>query len=461
MSPKKGRILIVDDNVQILNSLDILLRNEYKDIETIKNPNLIPAKIHSNYYDIILLDMNFAAGINTGNEGIFWLREILKHDPDAVVILITAYGDINLAVQSIKEGATDFITKPWDTEKLLTTLRTAFELRRSKLEVNSLKNKQKQLTEDLDKHFQMFTGTSGAMQQVMQTINKVAKTDANVLILGENGTGKELIAREIHRKSKRASEVFVTVDMGSIAETLFESEIFGHVKGAYTDAKEEKAGRFEVASGGTLFLDEIGNLPMSLQSKLLAVLQNRQVTRIGSNKPIPINIRLISATNKSLYNMVSENLFREDLLYRIDTIQIGLPALRDRKDDIPGFVNYFLKIYSNKYEKPLLKITADAYELLADYYWPGNVRELKHTVEKAVILSDSNILKPEDFYLRQMKYDNEEGADSLKLADAEKQMIKKVLEKCRGNLTKAAKALEISRTTLYVKIKKHKIKISN
>ncbi len=453
MSPKKGKILIVDDNVQILNSLEILLKSEYKDIETIKNPNLIPAKIHSNSYDIILLDMNFAAGINTGNEGIFWLRDILKHDPDAIVILITAYGDINLAVQSIKEGATDFITKPWDTEKLLTTLKTAYELRQSKLEVNSLKNKQKQLTEDLDKHFQMFTGTSGAMQEVQQT------TDANVLILGENGTGKELIAREIHKISKRASGVFVAVDMGSLAETLFESEIFGHVKGAYTDAKEDKAGRFEIASGGTLFLDEIGNLPMSLQSKLLATLQNRRIIRIGSNKSIPIDIRLISATNKSIYNMVNENLFREDLLYRINTIQIEIPVLRNRKDDIPGFLNYFLKIYANKYEKPLLKITADAYELLTDYYWPGNVRELKHTVEKAVILSESNVLRPGDFYLRQIKYNNNEDADSFRLADAEKQTIKKVLDKCNGNLTKAAKTLEISRTTLYAKIKKHNINI--
>ncbi len=455
--PKKGRILIVDDNVQILDSLKILLKNEYKDIETIKNPNLITGKIQSDSYDIILLDMNFAAGINTGNEGIFWLREILKLDPDAIVILITAYGDINLAVQSIKEGATDFITKPWDTEKLLTTLNTAYELRQSRLEVNSLKNKQKQLAEDIDKRFQMFTGTSKAMQEVQQTINKVARTDANILILGENGTGKELIAREIHKKSKRAAEVFISVDLGSLSETLFESEIFGHVKGAFTDAKEDKPGRFEVASGGTLFLDEIGNLSMSLQSKLLTTLQNRQVTRIGSNKLIQINIRLISATNKPVNRLVSENLFREDLLYRINTIQIEIPPLRKRKDDIAGFIDYFLKQYSYKYEKPLLKITSDSYDLLKNYSWPGNIRELKHTVEKAVILSGSDVLKPDDFYLHQMKQDDNEIADPLKLADAEKQTIKKVLEKCSGNLSRAAKILEISRTTLYAKIKKHKI----
>jgi DNA-binding NtrC family response regulator len=402
--------------------------------------------------------MNFAAGINTGNEGIFWLSKILKLDPDAIVILITAYGDINLAVQSIKEGATDFITKPWDTEKLLATLNTAYELRQSKLKVDSLKNKQKQLTEDIDKRFYMFTGTSKAMEQVYQTINKVAHTDANVLILGENGTGKELIAREIHKKSKRSSEVFMSVDMGSLTETLFESEIFGHVKGAFTDAKEDKAGRFETASGGTLFLDEIGNLPLTLQSKLLSVLQNRQITRLGSNKVISIDIRLISATNKPIYDMVEENLFREDLLYRINTIQIEVPPLRIRKDDIPGLVNYFLREYSNRYEKPLLKITADAYELLVNYSWPGNVRELKHTVEKAVILSESDVLKPEDFYLRQQKPDDNKKSDSLKLADAEKHTIEKVLEKCNGNLSKAAKMLEISRTTLYIKIEKYKIK---
>jgi DNA-binding NtrC family response regulator len=458
MAVKKGKILIVDDNVQILESLKILLKSEYEEIETIKNPNLIPEKIRSGNYDIILLDMNFAAGISTGNEGIFWLREILKLDPDAIVILITAYGDINLAVQSIKEGATDFITKPWDTEKLIVTLNTAYELRQSKLKVNSLKNKQRQLTEDIDKRFQMFTGTSKTMQEVQQTINKVASTDVNVLILGENGTGKELIAREIHKKSKRSSEVFVSVDMGAITETLFESEIFGHVKGAFTDAKEDKAGRFETASGGTLFLDEIGNIPLSLQSKLLAVLQNRQITRLGSNKVIPIDIRLVSATNKPIFNMVEENLFREDLLYRINTIQIEVPPLRKRKDDIPGFIDYFLKQYSNKYEKPLLKITESAYDLLVNYSWPGNVRELKHTVEKAVILSESDVLKPEDFYLRQLKPADNEISDSLKLADTEKHAIKKVLEKCNGNMSKAAKMLEISRTTLYAKLDKYKIK---
>jgi DNA-binding NtrC family response regulator len=458
MATKQGKVLIVDDNVQILDSLKILLKNEYEEIETIKNPNLIPEKIQSDNYDIILLDMNFAAGINTGNEGIFWLREILKRDADAIVILITAYGDINLAVQSIKEGATDFITKPWDTEKLLVTLNTAYELRQSKLKVNSLTNKQKQLTEDIDKRFQMFTGTSKAIQEVQHTINKVAKTDANILILGENGTGKELIAREIHKKSKRSFEVFIAVDMGALTETLFESEIFGHVKGAFTDAREDKAGRFEIASGGTLFLDEIGNIPLSLQPKLLSALQNHQITRLGSNKVIPIDIRLISATNKPVYDMVGDNLFREDLLYRINTIQIEVPPLRKRKDDIPGFINYFLKLYSNKYEKPLLKITADAYDLLTNYSWPGNVRELKHTVEKAVILSESDILRPDDFYLRQLKTEDKGKADSLKLTDAEKHTIEKVLEKCNGNLSEAAKMLEISRTTLYTKIKKYKIK---
>ena len=437
--PQKGNILIIDDNKQILDSLRILLKTEFSRVETIRNPNLIPEKLRAEDYDVILLDMNFTASINSGNEGIYWLKEILKIDPLAVVILITAYGDIELAVKAIKEGATDFITKPWDAEKLLITLNTACKLRESKLQVNHLKDQQQQLTEDINRHYTMVTGSSPSMKKVYDVIDKVACTDANVLILGENGTGKELIAREIHRKSNRAKSVFIGVDMTALSETLFESEMFGHVKGAFTDAREDRSGRFETASGGTLFLDEIGNLPLSIQSKLLTALQNREVYRLGSNRAIPVDIRLITATNKNISGMVEQHLFREDLLYRINTIQI------DR----------FLQQYSNKYGKFHLKISPDGYEKLINYRWPGNVRELKHTMEKMVILSDSGVLTAGDFYFGDETSGN--LSNSLKLSDIEKRAIASALEKSGGNIVKAAKLLNISRTTLYSKIEKYNL----
>jgi two-component system, NtrC family, response regulator HydG len=455
MDKKKGKILIVDDNSQILSSLKILLKNDFEEITAIRNPNMIPGMMQSTVYDIILLDMNFNAGQNTGNEGIFWLREILKKDPLTIVIMITAYGDIDLAVKAIKEGATDFISKPWDAEKLIITLKNALELRNSKVEINKLRGKQNQLSEDIEKHFQMYAGVSATMMGIYKTIDKVAQTDANILVLGENGTGKELIAREIHRKSKRAKEIFLGVDMGSLTESLFESELFGYTKGAFTDAKEDRAGRFETASGGTLFMDEIGNLPLSMQSKLLTVIQNRQVTRIGSNKPIPIDIRLITATNKSLEDMVHQNLFREDLFYRINTIQVEVPALRERQEDIAGFADYFLAQFACKYEKPLLKISSSAYDTLKNYNWPGNIRELKHTIEKAVILSDSDCLEPNDFYIKDKHLVSKESENNFRLSDIEKKTIENVLEKCKGNVSKAAQILDISRTTLYSKIEKY------
>ena len=453
--PQKRNILIIDDNKQILDSLRILLKTEFSRVETIRNPNLIPEKLRMEDYDVILLDMNFTASINSGNEGIYWLKEILKTDPLAVVILITAYGDIELAVKAIKEGATDFITKPWDTEKLLITLNTACKLRESKLQVSHLKDQQQQLTEDIDRHYTMFTGNSPSMKKVYNVIDKVACTDANVLILGENGTGKELIAREIHRRSGRAKSVFIGVDMTALSETLFESEMFGHMKGAFTDAHEDRPGRFETASGGTLFLDEIGNLPLSIQSKLLTVLQNREVYRLGSNKVIPVDIRLITATNKNISGMVEQHLFREDLLYRINTIQIEIPPLRNRREDIPGLADRFLQQYSTKYEKSYLKISPDGYEKLINYRWPGNVRELKHTLEKMVILSDSGVLTAGDFYFGNDASNN--LSDSLKLSDIEKQAIISAIEKSGGNIVKAAKMLNISRTTLYSKIEKYNL----
>ncbi|MBN2347607.1 MAG: sigma-54-dependent Fis family transcriptional regulator [Bacteroidales bacterium] len=455
MQLEKGKILIIDDNKQILDSLQILLKSEFGLIDTIKNPNLIPEKIRSTSYDIILLDMNFSAGVNTGNEGIFWLTEILKTDPLAIVILITAYGDIELAVKAIKEGATDFITKPWDTEKLLATLSAAFKLRKSKLELFNLKNRQHQLNKDIDRQFNVFTGKSPVMKEIYTIIDKVAATDANVLILGENGTGKEIFAREIHRKSKRSQEVFMGVDVASLSETLFESEMFGHEKGAFTDAGEKRMGRFETATDGTLFLDEIGNLSLPVQAKLLTALQNREIYRLGSNVPIPINIRLISATNKNLFQMIEDKFFREDLLYRLNTIQIKIPPLRERKEDIPGLADWFLTHYTCKYEKTGISITNSGYDKLINYSWPGNIRELKHAIEKVVILSESKKLQADDFYLKEPYGDFTNAFDSNRLIDLEQIAIIKALEKCKGNIAKTAKMLDISRTTLYSKIKKY------
>jgi DNA-binding NtrC family response regulator len=457
MAKKTGKVLIIDDNVQILNSLQLLLKPEFEEIVLIKNPNQIPAMLYGNNYDIILLDMNFRSGDSSGNEGLFWLSEILKRDPLAVVIMITAYGDINLAVKAIKEGATDFIAKPWEAEKLIVTLKNAIKLRTAGMEVQKLQGKQQQLNEDMEKKFRIFRGASKKMDEIYRTIEKVAQTDANILIIGENGTGKEVIAREIHKKSNRSAGIFLAVDMGSLSESLFESEMFGHVKGSFTDAREDRTGRFETASGGTLFMDEIGNLTMPVQGKLLGVLQNREITRLGSNQPIAINIRLISATNKNPEELVQQNLFREDLLFRINTIQIELPPLRERKEDIPGLADYFLAQYAMKYEKPLLKMSGAAYDALINYHWSGNIRELKHSLEKAVILCDSAVLKPEDFSLRQkIMPDREEGILSS-LWDIEKNAIIKALEKCRGNVSQVARILDISRTTLYAKMREYGI----
>ncbi|MEA3460538.1 MAG: sigma-54 dependent transcriptional regulator, partial [Bacteroidota bacterium] len=347
-----ARILVVDDNVQILESLRILLKEEFEAIDVITKPTRISEMLWRNSYDVIMLDMNFAMGETSGNEGIFWLNEIKKKDPLLPIILITAYAEIELAVRAIQEGATDFIAKPWDPDKLIVTLNNAYKLRKSGQEVKKLKNKQQQLSEDLDRQYKMMHGSSVRMIKLMQTVDRVAATDANVLILGENGTGKELAARALHRQSNRANEVFISVDMAALTDTLFESELFGHVKGAFTDAKEDRAGRFEIAAGGTLFLDEIGNLSLPLQAKLLTVLENRQVTRLGSNKPHPVDIRLICATNRPIHEMAAQETFRRDLLYRMNTVEIPLPPLRERLEDIPLLVDHFLRMYGKKYQKP-------------------------------------------------------------------------------------------------------------
>jgi DNA-binding NtrC family response regulator len=458
MTKIKGKILIADDNEDILKSLLFILRQEFEEIVTIKNPAKSASLLHSGQFDVLLLDMNFSAGINSGNEGIFWLREILKSDPDAVIILITAYGDVELAVEAMKEGAIDFIQKPFDPVRLISTVKSAFQLRQSKLQVAKLIDKQKHLSEELDKKYTTLIGESKEMTDILSTVKKVAPTDANVLILGENGTGKELIAREIHRQSKRANEIFISVDLGSLSESLFESELFGHRKGAFTDAREDRKGRFEIASGGTLFLDEIANLPISLQSKLLTVLQNRYIIPVGSNKVVPIDVRLITATNKSLSDLTMNNLFREDLMFRINTVQIEIPPLRIRKEDILLLSEHFLKIYGKKYEKAGLRISGTAIEKLKQYEWPGNVRELQHIIENAVIMIDDNIIRPENLRFTIGVTSERQGfKESFNLNNVEKLTIREALFKHKGNINQTAKELGITRKTLYSKIQKYEL----
>ena len=456
MSAKKRKLLIVDDNKNILTALSRLLEMEVDEVHTTSNPNLIHSMVRSNDYEAILLDMNFSASVQSGNEGLFWMKEILKIDPNAIVIPITAYGDVDLAVRAVKEGAADFVVKPWDNDKLLATLNSAYNLRKSKREVESLKEKQKSLIEKIDKKYSCIIGSSSAMQEIHETIKKVAGTDVDVLILGENGTGKELVAREIHRQSLRNQEILINVDMGSLSESLFESEMFGYEKGAFTDAKEMRRGRFEIASEGTMFLDEIGNLSLSMQAKLLSALQNRNFTRVGANAPIEFDTRLICATNKNLKEMISEGLFREDLFFRINTIEITIPPLRDRGDDILELGDFFLTHFKAKYGKNSLKMNKDASEVLKKYHWPGNVRELHHTVEKAVILCDSNVIKPDDLYLPRFEMKSSDDAP-LTFSEIEKRGIIRALERNKGNVFKTAKELNIARQTLYNKIQKHKL----
>jgi DNA-binding NtrC family response regulator len=449
----EAKILVVDDTKSVLSALEILLQFEYKSVQSISNPNLLSSFPNLTEIDIILLDMNFSAGVNTGNEGLYWLREIKKKAPHISVIMMTAYGAIDLAVEALKEGATDFVLKPWNNERLLTTVKSAYELRKSQKEVQHLKQKESNLKQVINQNKNYIIGNSKALNSVLSLVQKVAKTDVNILVTGENGTGKELIARELHKSSARNNEVFISVDMGSISENLFESELFGHVKGSFTDAKEDRAGKFEAANGGTLFLDEIGNLSLQMQAKLLSVIQNRVVVRVGSNKTIPVDIRLICATNGNLDQMVADGLFREDLLYRINTIQIEVPALRDRDGDVLILSDFFLKKFAHKYGKPSLKINQSAQEKLMEYAWPGNVRELLHTMERAVILSEGNILKPTDFLLEtKTSFSIEDGPKTLE--EMELIMITKALNENEGNYSAAAEQLGISRQTLYNKLKK-------
>ena len=456
MSPTLGKILIVDDDEDVLLAARLLLKKHARMVHTEKNPNAIPTLLKNESYDVILLDMNFTKDSTSGMEGFHWLSEILQIDPSVVVILITAYGDVDLAVRAMKEGATDFVMKPWQNEKLLATLSTATELSRSRAEVDNLKSRQERLSADLDQPFSELVGACTAMQQVFDTIQKVAKTDANVLILGENGTGKELVARELHRQSIRRDEVFINVDMGALSETLFESELFGHTKGSFTGAKDDRPGRFEIASGGTLFLDEIGNLSLPLQAKILTAIQNRRITRVGSNKPRDIDIRLICATNLPIHEMVANKEFRQDLLYRINTVEINLPPLRERQEDIVLLVEHFLDVYSKKYRKPHKRASASALKKLQKYIWPGNIRELQHAIERAIIMSDSQVLQPTDFFFSSSEA-REDGLifDNYNLEEVEKLIIRKAITKHAGNISQAARELGLTRASLYRRLEKY------
>ena len=442
---KQGTILIVDDNKGVLTAVQLLLKNYFTKVITLASPVTLPAVLREEAPEVVLLDMNFTSGINNGNEGLFWLHEIKKLRPALPVVLFTAYADIDLAVRGIKEGATDFIVKPWDNQKLVETLQTAVTHTKS--------GKKKSTNEEKTSGSSMYWGASNAMQQLRQLIEKVAITDANILITGENGTGKEMLAREIHALSSRKQAEMVAVDMGAITESLFESELFGHVKGSFTDAHADRPGKFESADHSTLFLDEIGNLPYHLQAKLLTALQRRSIVRVGSNTPIPIDIRLVCATNRHLSEMADKGEFREDLLYRINTIHLEIPALRERPEDIIPLAERFITRFCKQYGKPALRLDNSAREKLTLHPWFGNIRELEHAIEKAVIICDGTFLSAGSFQLQHRNEAPETPVSTLE--DMEKQMIRQTLEKCGGNLSAVASQLGITRQTLYNKMKKY------
>lgn len=456
MNAQLRKVLILDDDPDVLLAAQFLLKQNSYQIRTEGDPTALPSLLKNEAFDVILLDMNFTRDVSSGKEGFYWLDRILEIDPSSVVILITAYGDVEMAVKAIKAGATDFILKPWQNEKLLATLSAALALKDSRNEIEQLLLRQQQMQSDLGRGFQGFVGVSPPMLGVFETIKKVAGTEANVLILGENGTGKELVARELHKQSVRSNEVFISVDMGALHSGVFESELFGHVKGAFTDARENRAGRFEVASGGTLFLDEIGNLPLALQAKLLTVLQNREVTRLGSNKTLQVDIRLICASNMPLAAMIARKEFRDDLYYRIQTVEIHIPPLRERLEDIPLLLDYFLEMYCRKYGKPLKEIAPASLRQLKQYHWPGNVRELQHAVERAVIMSEVAVLQPSDFLFTTPRPSLPGTANTrLNLDELERTAIQKALHKHDGNVTHAARELGLTRAALYRRLEKY------
>lgn len=450
---KQGKILIIDDNEDVLFALNLLLEPYVEQIRVTTQPERIEHFMESYAPDVILLDMNFRRDAISGQEGFFWLEKIKKVDPDAVVLFITAYADTEKAVRAIKAGATDFIPKPWEKEKLLATLSAALKLRESRTEVRSLKRQVAALETTEEAGFEII-GESNAMQDIFSTVEKLRYTDANILILGENGTGKDLVARALYHHSPRAGQVFVGIDLGSIPEQLFESELFGYEKGAFTDARRDKPGRMEVATGGTLFLDEIGNLSMPMQAKLLTAIEKQQITRLGATRPVSIDVRLICATNMNIRSMVEEGTFRQDLLYRINTIELHIPPLRERGNDIQLLADYFLSRYARKYKKEIKGLSRDARNKLQNYEWPGNVRELQHAIERAVILSDGQMLKPENFMLQPSASKKKADTEELNLSILEKEAIERALRRADGNVTRAAELLGITRFALYRKLDK-------
>ena len=446
MAKATGKILIVDDNRSILSAVKLLCEGVFEEVITLPSPNSLITTLHKESPDVVLLDMNFHAGINTGNEGLFWLKEVLAKFPETKVVLFTAYADIELAVRAMKEGAFDFVVKPWDNAKLIETLQNAYKAAKGK----GKKPIAKQQTNE--PKAEMYWGESAEMKRVREVVERVAVTDANILITGENGTGKEMLAREIHRQSARCRKTMVSLDMGAIPETLFESELFGHIKGAFTDARADREGKMETASGSTLFMDEIGNLPLHLQSKMLAVLQNRAVTRLGANEATPIDIRLISATNRDLHEAVSKGEFRQDLLFRINTIHINIPPLRNRKEDIVPLAERFMVRYGEKYNKTGLMLSGEAAEKLKAHPWEGNIRELQNVIEKAVIMCDGDIISPDHIELHTSQRPLNE---SQTLEEMERQTIAGAIAQCGGNLSQVAQQLGITRQTLYNKIKRY------
>ena len=461
MEIKNCKILVIDDDQGVAYTARVILKQHYSEIKSESNPVTAFEQLKSDKPDIVILDMNFRSGATSGEEGIDWLKRILEESPETQIIMHTAYGAIDLAVTSMQEGAADFLTKPWDQEKLLAKVDKVYQLIESRRKVENLENTQATLLRDMDSDFGEMVGQNNGMMEIRSIIDKVSVTDANVLILGENGTGKELVARQLHRQSNRSTKPFIKVDLGAIPETLFESELFGHTRGAFTDAKESRAGRFEVANSGTLFLDEIGNLSINLQAKMLTAIQSKQISRVGSADLITVDIRLICATNKDIYEEVDDGNFRQDLLYRINTVEINVPSLRNRLSDIPLLIRYYLNIYKRKYLKPDLKIDKEILNDLKDYHWPGNIRELRHAVERAVIMSTSDALCHKDFLLtsNSERKRNISKAVPTNISDMEKQTIMRAVEKHDGNLSQAAAELGMGRTTLYRKIKKHDLNI--
>jgi DNA-binding NtrC family response regulator len=453
MSLKNSSILIIDDDVDVLTAVRLLLKPEAKEVVTEKNPENIRSILSKQSFDVILLDMNYNSSINTGNEGFYWLNKIKSWGSEASVIMITAYGDIDLAIRSLKEGAFDFMVKPWHNEKLITTIQSA--IKNKNLRPGELKSS----LHKTDPNVPELIGESEPMQEIFYKIQKIAPTEANILILGENGTGKDLIAKAVHQHSLRSSKAYIKVDVGALTESLFESELFGHKKGAFTDARDDREGRFEAANGGTLFLDEIGNISLYQQAKLLSVLQNRQVTRLGSNTAAPIDIRLVCATNLPMAELANEARFRKDLIYRINTVEIIVPPLRKRGKDILLLAKHFSKIYSDKYLKPALEFDKEAVEKLLHYHYPGNVRELQYAIERAVIMSDGTVLETKDIIFSPLESAvlAEEETVFTNLGTMEKNTILKVIEKHSGNISKAAKELGITRTALYRRLNKYDI----